>query len=73
MDDDVKPPRIGDNLRDPGLCRSIRLNVEFDRAQIGLPLGRPGARGGDLRRVAPLGLTHRGVDSMAGLGQRARS
>ena len=65
-------PAVGDDLGDRRVDRGLRLHVELDRAQIDAVFAWRSLRiVGDLRRVAAGGVAHRGVDGVAGLGERS--
>src|ERR1700722_15456981 len=51
--------------------RCVGLEVEFYGAEVRMLPGGPLCDGGDLGRIAALGLAHRGIDNVAGLGERA--
>jgi hypothetical protein len=51
--------------------RGVGLDVELEGAEVRLLPGGPVRDGGDLGRIAALGLAHRGIDNVASLGERA--
>jgi hypothetical protein len=71
VDDHVEPARIGEDMGDRCFRRCVGLDVELDGAEVRLLLGGPLRDLGDLGRIATLGLAHRSIDNVAGLGERA--
>jgi hypothetical protein len=71
VNEDVEAAIVYDHLVDAGLGRCIRSDVEFDAAKIDLVLGGVARHLGDLRRVAPGGFAHAGIDGVAGMSERA--
>ena len=69
--DDIEATGVLQDLGNACFGRTVGLNIQLDGAQVeALCLGPCGGFG-DARRVTALGLAHRGVDGMAGLGQGA--
>jgi len=71
VDDDIEATDLLQDLGDACFRRTVGLDIQLDGAQVeALCLGPCGGFG-DARRVTALGLAHRSVDGMAGLGQGA--
>ena len=70
VDDHVDAAALGDDLLDRGVGRWLRLHVELDGAQIDAVACRGRGHLGGIRRVAAGDVAHRGVDGVAGLGER---
>jgi hypothetical protein len=73
VDNDVDAAFLFDDLGNPGRNRCIGGDVELDRLEIDLVLGREAGGSNDLRSVAAFCFAHAGVDGVAGLGERAGS
>lgn len=71
VDHDVEPAILGDDLGDAGLYGFVGRDIQLDGPEVDASLGSIARNFGDLRRVAPGRLAHRGVDGVAGLGERA--
>ena len=70
MHDHVDAAVRGDDLRDAGVDRRLRVHVELERAQVDAVLLGVGFEIGHLRRVAARGLPHRGIDGVSRVRER---
>jgi hypothetical protein len=68
--DDIEAALLGDDLRDRRVGRWLRADIELDCAQIDMVVAGEFCEIGDDGRVAALRLAHRGIDGVAGLGER---
>jgi hypothetical protein len=66
-----EPAGVIQDVRDAGLGRAVGLDIQFESAQVEALLPGPGRDFGDSSRITALGLAHRGIDGVTGLGQRA--
>jgi hypothetical protein len=66
---DIEASLLSHDLRDRGVGRWLRADVEFERVQIDVVLRSEFLDVGDLRRVAALGAAHRRIDRMTRFGQ----
>jgi hypothetical protein len=71
VDDDIEAAHVIQDVRDAGLGRAVGLDIQFDGAQVQAVLNGPGRDFGDAGRIAALGLAHRGIDGVTGLGEGA--
>jgi hypothetical protein len=68
--DHVDAAVLGDDFRDAGVDRRLRVHVELERAQVDAVLLGVGFEIGHLRRVAARGLPHRGIDGVSRVRER---
>jgi hypothetical protein len=72
VDDHIEPSALRDDLLDRRVRRFLRGYIELDGSEVHFSCSCVFLDGSNRSRITATGFAHAGIDSVSGIGQRAR-